>query len=466
MRLLVVLGCLIPLVVSSEVYALAEPFFENGDWTAETGVEYRFFKDPGEFGQSQNVLALHLSGEYYTSWNDDSDLFTFVPYLLIDQEDSERTHADIREALWVHVDEFWELRTGITRVFWGKTEFVNLVDVVNQKDLVDDDDEKLGQPMLNLSVVRDRDIIDFYLLFGFRERTFPGVDGRLRTPLPVDASNPIYSPETSKNDIDFAFRWQRPLNDHLDMALSYFSGVNREPWYSYNYSLSQPMLIPNYHHIDQVGLELEYIYESWALKFEGINVRSEVEDYYAMVGGVEYTFNGVFNSDADLTLITEYVYDSRDGESPTYLEHDVAFGGRLFMNDEYGTTFQGGMLWDPDTNEKAVTFQAERRLGSQFKLEFRAVTVLERAAPELSDSTLAAVSALVNSPIIQNNYNYRQLLDFVIRVIQEEGLEELLTDPTIGLDTLQQLQRLITDSRKLNLIESDDFVELRLNYYY
>ena len=135
--------------MQTNAYAVLEPFFEDGEWTAETGLEYRYFKDPGEFGQKQHAAAVRLSAEYFTSWNDESDLFTFTPYLLADFQDSERTHFDIREALWIHVGEDWELRSGITRVFWGKTEFINLVDVINQQDLVDGDDEKII-PILNL----------------------------------------------------------------------------------------------------------------------------------------------------------------------------------------------------------------------------------------------------------------------------------------------------------------------------
>ncbi len=67
------------------------------------------------------------------------------------------THWDIRELSWIHVGNGWESRVGIRKVFWGVTEGRHLVDIINQTDQVDqvDGEEKLGQPMINLSTVRD-----------------------------------------------------------------------------------------------------------------------------------------------------------------------------------------------------------------------------------------------------------------------------------------------------------------------
>lgn len=453
-------------VSSSLTHAVFEPLLEGGEWSAETGVEYRYFRDPGDFGQSQNAVALRLGAEYFSSWNDEQDLFTFHPYLILDHQDPDRSHFDIREALWVHVGEEWELRTGITRVFWGKTEFINLVDVINQQDLVDGDDEKLGQPMINISLVHDWGIFDFFLLVGFRERTFPGVDGRLRTPIPVDADNAKYTTDTGPDDIDFAARWQRPLTDNLEMALSVFSGVDREPWFSFNFNLDNPMLIPNYHHKDQIGVELEYLYEGWAVKFEGVSVESEREEYWAAVTGIEYSFYGLFGSDADMTLITEFMTDSREDMAPGYLEHDVGLGGRFSFNDEFDTSLMAGFLWDPDTEEKVVSVEYERRLYSDLKLEVRAVTVLERGTPQVDDTTSEALGALMRSPLFgQNAVSFDEVRNFLLGLIQQEGIEVIFNN-AYGLDVLQQIQRIADPSRKISVIESDDYVQVKLTYYY
>ena len=79
------------------------------------------------------------------------------------------------------------MRVGIRKEFWGVTEFQHLVDVINQTDGVEDFDgeDKLGQQMVNLSLVNDWGIVDLFLLPGFRERTYAGEEGRLRGPLVV-----------------------------------------------------------------------------------------------------------------------------------------------------------------------------------------------------------------------------------------------------------------------------------------
>lgn len=455
------------LAIGTPVHAFLEPLFDDGEWSGETGFEYRYFDDPGEFGQEQNATSLRFQGEYNSKWNDDADTVTFVPYLRLDQQDDERTHGDIRELLWVHVGESWELRSGVTRVFWGRTEFNNVVDVINQTDFVDGDEEKLGQPMVNLSIVHDDwGIFDFYWLLGFRERTFPGEDGRLRTPLVVDTDNPQYSTDTSTADIDVGFRWQTAVTDELEMAFSIFSGVDREPGFSFNFDFTNPMLVPYYSHIDQFGLEAEYLYEGWAFKFEGITVQSERGDYESTVTGVEYTFNGLFQSDIDMTLITEYLWDSRDDISPGFLERDVGIGTRFAFNDEFDTALMAGFLWDPETKEKLASLEGERRIFGDFKLKVLARVMMDRGQPALDDTTTEILADLADSPFVEMDLvDQAFVVDWLIDLIREEGLG-IIFETEGFVPALQQLQRLAATDRKLSLLESDDYLQVELVYFY
>ncbi len=105
-----------------------------------------------------------------------------------------------RELSWQLVSRSWELRIGVRKVFWGVAESQQLVDIINQTDLVEnvDGEDKLGQPMVNIALIRSWGTVDFFLLPWFRERTFPGQVGRLRFAQPVDTDNPAYeSPEFS-----------------------------------------------------------------------------------------------------------------------------------------------------------------------------------------------------------------------------------------------------------------------------
>ncbi len=446
--------------------AFLEPLLDDGEWDGETGFELRYFDDPGEFGQEQWATSLRFSGEYHTAWNDDQDTFTLVPFLRLDQQDDERSHADVREALWIHVGDNWELRSGITRVFWGRTEFNHLVDVINQIDLVDGEDEKLGQPMLNLSLVHDWGIFDFYFLMGFRERTFPGEDGRLRTPLVVDTGDARYLGSAGKNSMDFAFRWQRPVTDELEMALSMFSGVDREPTFSFNFDFADPMLVPYYSKKTQFGIELEYINGGWAIKFEGIDVTNELQDYNAAVQGVEYTFYSLFESNIDMTFITEYMWDSREENAPGLLEHDVGLAARFAFNDEFDTSATTGFLWDPESNEKILTLEGERRIFSDFKMKLTARMMMERGQPKLDDTTATILASLANSGLVSNGIiDQSFMIDFILDQIRQNGLDILFNNEQY-VPALQQLQRLADTSRKLSILESDDYIQLELIYYY
>lgn len=119
------------------------------------------------------------------------------------------------------------------------------------------------------------------------------------------------------------------------------------------------MLVLNYQYKDQFGLELEYIYEGWVVKFEGIGVCSLWENYYVMVVGVEYGFYGLFGSNIDMILIIEYMYDLCDDVMSGFLEYDVGIGGRFNFNDEFGMAMFGGILWDLDSEEKVILFEYE-----------------------------------------------------------------------------------------------------------
>ena len=152
-----------------------------------------FFHDPLFADQEEHNASLVAQPEYYYQW-ESGGLFTFTPFGRVDSADSERTHWDIRELYYLHAQDWWSFRFGLARVFWGATEFVHLVDVVNQTDLVEhiDGEDKLGQPMLQFTASRDWGTLDIFVLPYFRERTFPGQEGRLRPALVIDTDDAVY----------------------------------------------------------------------------------------------------------------------------------------------------------------------------------------------------------------------------------------------------------------------------------
>ncbi|MEJ2090444.1 MAG: hypothetical protein P8Y69_18715, partial [Gammaproteobacteria bacterium] len=123
----------------------------------DLGAQARTFFKEGLDGQSRFHPSVSIKADYYLAWNDERQSLTFAPFYRYDGEDDERTLFDIREGFWSLVGDDWDLHLGVKQVFWGVTEFNHLVDIINQNDLVEniDGEDKLGQPMAHLSLVRN-----------------------------------------------------------------------------------------------------------------------------------------------------------------------------------------------------------------------------------------------------------------------------------------------------------------------
>ena len=188
-----------------------------------------------------------------------------------DLQDSQRSHADLREAFWGIDGEIWDLTVGVGKVFWGVTESRHLVDVINQTDLVEDIDQedKLGQPMINFNFQQDYGRFEFYVLPWFRERTFPGPNGRFRPPLPVDTDNPIYESSAEDRHVDVAFRYSHFVGD-LDIGVHVFDGTSREP--RFMVAPEADRLLPVYDQMTQYGVDLQYTRDAWLWKLEAISL--------------------------------------------------------------------------------------------------------------------------------------------------------------------------------------------------
>ncbi|WP_432472878.1 hypothetical protein [Amphritea sp. HPY] len=345
-----------------------EVFFE---FSGKVSAELRGYADEGQFtGQDyRSSAAAAFEPELFWEWNDGGDSLTFTPYYRVDQRDDERSHGDIRELSWIHVGEDWELRTGIRKVFWGVTEFSHLVDVINQTDAVEDSDgeDKLGQPMVNLSLVRDWGIVDLFVLPGFRERTFAGQDGRLRSGLIVDTDAAVYESGAAENHVDTAVRWSQSF-DLFDLGLYWFRGTNRDPRFELGTNNGQSVLIPVYEQIDQIGFDGQATIDSWLWKLELLWRDSETEQYGAMQGGVEYTFYGIQESATDLGLLVEYGWDERGEDATAAFQNDIFIGSRITLNDVASTEFLAGFGYDLDYQSESLFVEASRRFGDNWKL--------------------------------------------------------------------------------------------------
>jgi hypothetical protein len=342
-----------------------------GEWSGYIAAEARYFdNDPLDNRQHNSNASLSIQPEYYREWNNGDDSILFVPYLRLDEHDSERTHFDIRELVWTRAAEDWELRVGIGKVFWGVTESQHLVDIINQTDLVENSDgeDKLGQPMINLALIRDWGTVNLYALPYFRERTFPGNDGRLRSIPRVDTDQTQYESSKKNNHVDMAVRWSHTFGD-WDIGLSHFSGTSRDPRFiGGTDSNGQAVLIPFYDTINQTGIDVQATKGAWLWKLESIRRRGQGDSYTALTTGFEYTLFGFRKSRADLGLLAEYLYDSRGESGLTQFENDYFLGSRLTLNDAASTEMLFGVIVDNNTNTRFYSIEASRRLSNNWKI--------------------------------------------------------------------------------------------------
>jgi len=339
------------------------------EWRGWIAGEARvFLQDPTDPRQHGNNLSLALQPELYHVWDDGRQSVVFTPFARLDQGDVERTHADIRELTWLFAERSYEWRIGVRKVFWGVTESSHRVDIINQTDLVEnpDGEDKLGQPMINLALVRDWGTLDFFLLTGFRERTFAGVEGRPRTIPRVEPRLTAYESSQEERHIDLALRWSHYIGD-LDIGLSHFHGTSRDPLLLPADYQGEIVLAPLYHLIDQTGLELQLTRGSWLWKLEAIRRTGELERYNAATAGFEYTFYGLFDSSADLGLVAEYLWDSRGDEATTPFEDDLFAGLRLTLNDVPSSEALLGMIRDREDESYLFSVEASRRFGNNWK---------------------------------------------------------------------------------------------------
>lgn len=360
----------------------------QAETNAELGLESRYFFEDALFGQDRHQSSLML--ELETREATDTDVYSGIVFVRLDREDNERRNYDVREALWTHIGDSWEFRAGVGKTFWGVTESRHLVDIINQSDLAEniDGEDKLGQPLTRLSFERDWGTIELFWLPYFRERRFPGEEGRLRPPV-VDTGSAVYDSAAQELRGSGAVRYAHAWGE-LEYALSHFSGVSRDP----ELPFSGTALTPVYQIVEQTGVELQYIHEDWIWKLEGISSSGyDGGRFSAAVFGFERTQVGIFDSQADLGWLLEYLFDDRKDHAPHSFERDIFAGWRYAFNDEDSSEILAGLIYDPETEEKMFSIEMSRRITSDFKifLEARLFGGTEAPEPDLM-SVLASLA--------------------------------------------------------------------------
>ncbi|MDX1503935.1 MAG: hypothetical protein R3325_16370 [Thermoanaerobaculia bacterium] len=345
----------------------------RGEWSTSGSleVELRWFPDsPADAAQLDGVQP-SVAVAPQVRWRSPSGRHRLEIGLFgrWDGRDDARTHADLRVAAYRYLGDGWELLAGLGKVFWGVAESRHLVDVVNQTDAVEevDEEEKLGQPMVRLALDRRWGRLELFALPGFRERSFAGVAGRPRPPLPVDPGREIFASRAGDRRLDAAVRWSH-FHGSWDLGAHLFRGTGREP--AFALAPGGDRLLPVYRVILQAGVDVQYTRGAWLGKLEALVREGQGRTFPAAVAGLERTLYRVGGSTADLGLLFELLYDGRDAAAPpTVFDDDLFLGVRLAANDAADSELLTGAVVDRQDGSVFGVVEGSRRLASRWTLE-------------------------------------------------------------------------------------------------
>lgn len=369
--------------------------------SGSVSTDLRWFPQSPKFDRqfSGGESSVVINPEFRYQSEDGGPQVVFIPFARASNRDSERSHVDIREAYIADRSGDWDYLVGVNRVFWGVAESRHLVNIINQTDAIEDtdDEDKLGQPMINIGLQKDWGRLDAFVLPGFRERTFAGSTGRLRAAETVDDDQAVFDSGAGTSHVDVAGRYSHYIGD-WDVGVSLFHGLSREARLPLGTGGHRA---PHYDLITQAGLDLQYTLDEWLWKFEGIAREGHGDPFAAMVGGFEYTVFQISDTNADLGLLAEMHWDDRDpASSPsTTFNSDLFVGSRLALNDIDDTTALVGSIVDVEDGTTSLSLEADTRLGDTWKVEAEARFLLN--TPSGSDLELFERDSFLNLRLVR-----------------------------------------------------------------
>ncbi len=373
LALAAIIACAAPVFAEEKGgFSLAPEYYE---FYGEAEAEGTLFMRSARFaGQRRDHVSFAVEPTLFGEWADGDITATFTPFARVDSADTNRSHVDIREAKIDYSSGDWEATVGVDTVFWGKTEAVHLVDIINQTDGVEDldDEAALGQPMVRVAYLADIGEFSAYYLPYVRLRTVAGAEGRLRGALPVNNDQAQINARGDRFAPSFALRYAGVIGD-ADIGVSGFHGISRDPGFiPTDFVLvggvpTPTALAPVYDKITQIGFDGQYTDGPTLYKGEAIfrtgqtDLRGRRRDFVAVTGGLEYTLFGVYEN-ADLGLIGEYAFDSRGDDATSTFQNDVIVGARLALNDEDDTSVLLTSAVDHQHGVAAFRLEAQRRV--------------------------------------------------------------------------------------------------------
>jgi len=323
-----------------------------------------FINGKGKHNQPNEKKSIYFNGNFISYLEDDRGKITINPIARYDHEDNERTYIDFHRLKYEYFFDNATFKIGNEIIFWGVNESFHVVDIINQSNIAENilGTKKLGQPMIASSWYEDFGDFDIYILPYFRERLFPGKDGRPRYALEIDKDATIYESSKKEKHTDLAIRYSKVIDD-WDLGFSHFYGTSRTPTLITNTETLK--LDPYYPIVSQTSIDIQATKDSWLYKLEALSAHQQSERHLSVAGGVEYTFYSVADTSQDLGFVIEYLFDDRNS-NPFNDESAIAL--RWTKNDIASTTLLTGAFIDMKGNSNRYFGEYERRLTDNLKL--------------------------------------------------------------------------------------------------
>ena len=363
------------LLLFSPIYLNAETYYENYGNIVLKGS--RFSGEPVNTLSGKDFGVFEISPKLNVERN---DIYFNLELIVKKLSSKNDIFYDIKEANVNLENSTWSFLLGSTEEFWGKTETLNPVDIINSNNY----DEGLSKPnkLGEVMIKANREIgigdLSIYYLPNFRPNKYPSKKSRLNLPIEVNDDEANYVNGADKNMQQFALRFSGYYED-LDFGISVFEGISRDPFFT----LVSGKMVPSYSKISQYGIEVQQLLGEWIVKGEFINregqqnISGSLKDYSSGVVGLERSLYGLIDGNTDLTFFLEYAKDSRGVSAHQSNQNDVFLVNRITLNDIHDTSISFAISRDLNTESGIFNSIISRRIFGLFKTDLEVFIPLD-----------------------------------------------------------------------------------------
>ena len=363
------------LLLFSPIYLNAETYYENYGNIVLKGS--RFSGEPVNTLSGKDFGVFEISPKLNVERN---DIYFNLELIVKKLSSKNDIFYDIKEANVNFENSTWSFLLGSTEEFWGKTETLNPVDIINSNNY----DEGLSKPnkLGEVMIKANREIgigdLSIYYLPNFRPNKYPSKKSRLNLPIEVNDDEANYVNGADKNMQQFALRFSGYYED-LDFGISVFEGISRDPFFTF----VSGKMVPSYSKISQYGIEVQQLLGEWIVKGEFINregqqnISGSLKDYSSGVVGLERSLYGLIDGNTDLTFFLEYAKDSRGVSAHQSNQNDVFLVNRITLNDIHDTSISFAISRDLNTDSGIFNSIISRRIFGLFKTDLEVFIPLD-----------------------------------------------------------------------------------------